>query len=184
MTNVGSSIARCSRAIDRGYDWITALRFVGIADRRNNRDVRLSITSSDAPAPAASKLTLSANVVFNYADEAARSSVVVEQFPVPDGSGRSRLDSAIGPVSAELAGMAQLNDTEWRRFAVTVPGISILDVEAISGDDSTSMPFAPGDANAGEFVISDGRASVDLEITFAGHRKLEFPLNLEFGIGL
>ena len=170
--------------VDRGHDWITALRFVGIADRRNNRDVKLSITSSDAPSPAASRLTISADVVFNYADEVERSSVVVEQFPVPDRSGRSRLDSALGPVSAELAGLAQLNDTEWRRFAVTVPGISILDVEVIGGDDSASMPFAPGDASAGEFVISDGRESVDIEITFAGHRKVNFPLNLEFGIGL
>ena len=170
--------------VDRGYDWITALRFVGIADRRNNRDVKLSVTSSDAPSPAASRLSLSANVVFNFTNDSNRSSVVVEQFPVPDGSGRSRFDSAIGPVSAELAGIAQRNETEWRRFTVTVQGVSILGVKVVGGDDSATMPFAPGDASAGEFVISDGRESVDLEITFAGHRKLEFPLNLEFGIGL
>jgi len=144
--------------VDRGYDWITALRFVGVADRRNNRDVKLSITSSAAPSPAASRLTLAANIVFNYADAAARSSVVVEQFPLPEHSGRStRLDSDIGTVSLEMVGSSQLNDMEWRRMTVSVPGISILDVEVIGGDDSDSLPIQFADASAGEFVIRDGR---------------------------
>ncbi len=171
--------------VDRGYDWITALRFVGIVDRRNNRDVKLSVTSSDAPSAAASRLTLSANVVFNYADYAARSSVVVEQFPLPEHPGRStRLDSDIGTVSLEMIGSSQLNDMEWRRMTVTVPGVSILGVEVIGGDDSDSLPIKFADASAGEFVIRDQREFIDIEIMFAGHRKIDFPLNLEFAIGL
>lgn len=170
--------------VDRGHDWITALRFGGIADRRNNLDVKLSITSSDAPSQLATRLIFSGNVVFNFTDDDNRSKVVVKQFPVPDRSGRSRLDSAIGTVSAELAGISQLDDTEWRRFSVTVPGVSILNVEVVGGDDSETMPFAPGDASAGEFVIRDGRESVDLDITFAGHRKVDYPLHLEFAVGL
>ncbi|MFO8005704.1 hypothetical protein [Thioalkalivibrio sp.] len=170
--------------IERGHAWLPALRFSGIADLRNDRDVKLVVTSSDAPSPAAIRLSLAADVVFNFTDEAERSSATIHQLPVPDGSGRSRLDASIGPVSVQYVGSAQLNETEWRRFAVTVPGVSILKVEVIGGDDAASLPFAFGDARAGEFVISDGREFVDVEITFAGHRKVTVPLDLDFAIGL
>lgn len=170
--------------VQRGHAWVPALRFSGIADLRNNRDVKLSIASSDAPSPAASRLILSADVVFNFSDEAERSSTLIGQVPVPGGSGRSRLDSAIGPLSVQMVGSAQLNETEWRRFRVTVPGLSILHVEVIGGDDSDSLPFAFGDGHPGEIVISNDRKFLDLDITYAGHRKVKVPLDLEFAIGL
>lgn len=170
--------------VERGYVWVPALRFSGVADRRNERDVRLEITSSRAPSPDAERLVLSANVVFNFTDETRRSSTSISELPVPGSSGRTWHDSDIGRVSIQLVGSIQSNETEWRRFAVTVPGVSILEVDVIGGDDADTLPVVFGDARAGEFVIIEGREFVDIDIAFAGHRKVRVPLDLEFSIGL
>lgn len=170
--------------VDRGHAWVPALRFSGIADRRKNRDVKLTITSSDAPSPAASRLMLSADVVFNYTDKAEPSTATIDQVPVPGGSGRGRFDSTIGPIYLQMVGSFQINDRGLRRFLVTVPGLSILQVEVIGGDDSHLLPTAFDDAHAGELVVSDGREFIDIEITYAGHRRVKIPLDLDFAIGL
>lgn len=167
---------------ERGHSSEDPVSFAGVGDWQNDKDIKLVISVIDTPAAGAKELRLTGEVVLNFAAEGEASSVLVEGVPVAMGYGGRGFDSPIGALMIEDAGGASRDDVSWRKFLVSSADSAIVEVHVVGGDDSEEVPFMGLEPNA--FVFREPPATVDLNISYRGQRKVQVPLDLSISLGL
>ena len=167
---------------ERGYPSPDPVSFAGVGDWQNDKDIKLTIGVIDTPAAGARELRLAGEVVLNFAAEGEASSVLVEGVPVEMGYDGRGFDSPIGALMIEDAGGASRDDVSWRKFLVSSADSAIVEVHVVGGDDAEEVPFMGLEPNA--FVFREPPATVDLNISYQGQKKVRVPLDLSISLGL
>jgi len=168
--------------MERGFPSPDPVEFRGVGDWANDRDVRLGVTVVDSPAPGATRMIMTGEVVFNFAADGKPSTMVVENVALDLGFNGRRVDTPIGALWIQDAGSASVDGSIWHKFRISSAETAIVGASVIGGDDAGTVPFWALDRN--EFVFGELPEAVSVSIQYLEHRKVTVPLELEITLGL